>query len=384
MEAATGQLPWDGPEAFPEKPDDGAEYGYVLSDSHHGCSREILEERSAEVNAWGSPTVVRVWTPESPYLVLPEEVPWLHDAVRKRNRRTGLRGLIWSVVFLLVFSPLLLFADSKLFRIFLVFYYLPIFVSAAASVRAMFKSPSLKPEEVRREAEASRYEAWVVTRPITYTKWLCGFVVAAGVCQAAGLENSINAAGLVKDAVWRGQWWRLFTCSMLHVSFMHFWMNFLALRGLGRLVEAHASRWHLPVVFLVSVLTGSLASLLLLPSTTSAGASGGLMGLIGFLGAAGYRHREHLPRSFLRGILLNVLFVGLIGVVGFDFIDNAAHAGGLLGGAATGLVLVRGRAGAYGSEPPRWLRRAGVAALSLLLLVTATTIWAILKTTIRP
>lgn len=66
------------------------------------------------------------------------------------------------------------------------------------------------------------------------------------------------------------------------------------------------------------------------------------MGLVGALLVLGYRRRACLPAQFLKGMPLNIGFVGLIGFVGFDFIDNAAHLGGLGGGIIAGIRLVRG------------------------------------------
>jgi MYXO-CTERM domain-containing protein len=128
---------------------------------------------------------------------------------------------------------------------------------------------------------------------------------------------------------------------MLHVNFMHIWMNGLALLSLGRSMESVASRYHLCLTFLLSALCGSLFSLLLLPNTTSAGASGGLMGLIGFLAVLGHRRKENLPRGFFKSIVISICFMGVIGLVGFAIIDNAAHLGGLIAGAIYGAVMIR-------------------------------------------
>ena len=60
----------------------------------------------------------------------------------------------------------------------------------------------------------------------------------------------------------------------LHANFMHIWMNGQALIGLGRMIESLTYRAYLTIVFLPSAVCGSIFSLLLMPNSTSVGASG--------------------------------------------------------------------------------------------------------------
>jgi hypothetical protein len=75
----------------------------------------------------------------------------------------------------------------------------------------------------------------------------------------------------------------------------------------------------------------------------SAGASGALFGLVGVLFVFGIKFRHELPEGFKRAFgtgLLPIILINLfIGFVGRGFIDNAAHLGGLLSGAALALVV---------------------------------------------
>lgn len=362
----TNQRPWEVASGFEEKPDALGEYGYVSKGMEmHPCSLAFLIERCAYGSFWGNPPVLLVWTPETSRLVIPEEVPYLHDALRLRERRSAKSAIRWCLFFLaLIVIPALLFADSgRVIRFVLLFYALPLLVAIGASIHTLRQKIEFTREEIAQAVTATRYEAWLETHQLTYTKWLCGCFIALMVFEMPDPNEAIEAAGLVKPAVWRGEVWRLLTCSLLHVNFQHFWMNAFALVSLGRVVEVHAGRWHVPVVFLFSALTGSVFSLLLLPVTTSAGASGGLMGLIGMLLVLGYRRRASLPPRFLKGMLLNIGLVGLIGIVGFDIIDNAAHLGGLAGGIVAGLWLIRG--GEPDPTPTKRLTYAGDIALIL-------------------
>jgi membrane associated rhomboid family serine protease len=217
------------------------------------------------------------------------------------------------------------------------------------------------------------------TKPV-YTWVILFCLMAVGVCQPVfESKESIEAAGLVKGAVRQGEWWRLLTCAMLHVNFLHIWMNGNALFGLGRLMELVASRHHLCLVFILSALCGSCFSLLLLPNTTSAGASGGLMGLIGFLAVLGYLRKEKLPRKFFKSIVISICFVGVIGLVGFAVIDNAAHLGGLIAGAICGAVMIKGEGQEMPVKAGAAVKVFGVASLLAIAGISLFTILKILR-----
>jgi hypothetical protein len=149
-------------------------------------------------------------------------------------------------------------------------------------------------------------------------------------------------------------------------------MNFLALMGLGRIIEVFLHRSHLAIVFLFSVLAGSLCSVWMMPGKTSVGASGGLMGLIGLLVIAGWRRARWLPEKFLRGVLLSVALTAGIGLVGFEFIDNAAHFGGLLCGLILGLLLLGRGGNTHPLRPGGFVRALGLISMAVVVAGAAT------------
>jgi rhomboid protease GluP len=77
-------------------------------------------------------------------------------------------------------------------------------------------------------------------------------------------------------------------------------------------------------------------------TTTSVGASGAVFGVLGALLTSSFKYRTHLP-AYNRGRLWTGLGIFLVYslVRGFteQGIDNAAHVGGLVGGAVLGLLL---------------------------------------------
>lgn len=183
----------------------------------------------------------------------------------------------------------------------------------------------------------------------------------------------------MKSAVWDGEIWRLFTCVTLHVNFMHIWINGQALIGLGKMIESLTHPAYLGVVFLPSALCGSIFSLLLMPNATSVGASGGLMGLVGFLAVLGYRRKEVLPSGFLKSILMNICFMGVIGLFGFAIIDNAAHLGGLVAGVVCGRILIKKAEGGNLANASGLVRRLGLASLLAVAVISLFSIITILK-----
>jgi rhomboid protease GluP len=141
----------------------------------------------------------------------------------------------------------------------------------------------------------------------------------------------------------QGEWWRLFTSMFLHGGFAHVLLNGWALYQLGALFEMAVGSFRMLVVYVLTGLAGSLASLLWTQSL-SVGASGAIFGVLGALIAFLLRRRERLT-PFARSLLSQLVGWAAINVfIGFTvpMIDNAAHLGGCAAGFLLGLLL-RGR-----------------------------------------
>ncbi len=145
---------------------------------------------------------------------------------------------------------------------------------------------------------------------------------------------------LDKEAVADGEYWRLFTVTLLHGSLLHLFFNMYALYLAGPIVE----RWYGPVRFLLFYLAcaaaGSVASFVFGGDAPSVGASGAIFGLFGLLLAAGRVHHPVDRRS--RGLVGQLGMLIAINIV-FGFavtgIDNAAHLGGLAAGLWIGALV---------------------------------------------
>ncbi len=133
-----------------------------------------------------------------------------------------------------------------------------------------------------------------------------------------------------------GEYWRLFTVALVHGGLTHLFFNMFSLLVLGNPVEAAFGKARLLVIFLVSLLTGSLASIYLNSGPhVSVGASGAIFGLFGAFIA--------MRKIISEGVRDIYVIVGLNFALGFILggVDWRAHLGGLVGGYLTTAVLLR-------------------------------------------
>jgi membrane associated rhomboid family serine protease len=352
------ELPvWARPEAFPEAPRN-APWGWMDRKGRaYGCADAAALNDAVAKDREGA--IDLAWSPASRHLVVPEEIPEIAGALlkqRERNvrmdfedslRRFGFLtlaigafaiyqfytgwtrlppgGLIeksWFVLRLMKFSSSLGLGVIG----WLVFGFIP-FYQAWKRRRELGGWTSGR---IATLAPVYRFETWLAVQRAPFAMALLGVIGVVYFFQWLS-PNDIEAAGLVKSAYAQGEWWRLFTAPFLHGFLPHLLMNGAAMWYLGRRIEVLA-RWpHLPMVFLFAAWMGGEFSARMV-ETPSVGASGGIMGWLGFLLVFETLHGQLVPRKSRRRLLAGVLLTGLIGLIGYRFIDNAAHAGGLLAG----------------------------------------------------
>jgi rhomboid protease GluP len=143
---------------------------------------------------------------------------------------------------------------------------------------------------------------------------------------------------------WTGEEWRLLTSAFLHFGLIHIALNMFALYQAGGLVERLFGSTRFALIYLLSALSGSVASGWWDPLRNSAGASGAIFGVYGALLAFMVVRRADIPPSMFRGIRNSALAFCVYSLVigaAHPLIDNACHVGGLLGGLAAGVILAR-------------------------------------------
>lgn len=139
-----------------------------------------------------------------------------------------------------------------------------------------------------------------------------------------------------------GQWWRLLTCTFIHFGIIHVGFNMWILRDAGHLVERLVGNVGFLVLYVLSGLFGSLASVYYNPHVNSAGASGAVFGVFGALMGFIILRGDSVPKTVLSRLRSSGLtFVAINLAIGFSirWIDNAAHIGGLVAGFVCGVLM---------------------------------------------
>ncbi|WP_149086631.1 rhomboid family intramembrane serine protease [Pseudomonas prosekii] len=145
------------------------------------------------------------------------------------------------------------------------------------------------------------------------------------------------------DSLAAGQWWRLVTPMLLHFGFLHLAMNGMWYWELGRRIEARQGSINLIGLTLLYSLVSNYSQFYYSGATLFGGLSGVLYGLLGhcwIFQLLSPNPAYRLPRGVLVMMLiwLVVCMSGLISMIGFGEIANAAHVSGLLIGCFTGLL----------------------------------------------
>jgi rhomboid protease GluP len=134
------------------------------------------------------------------------------------------------------------------------------------------------------------------------------------------------------------QWYRLVTVALTHGGLLHLGFNMYALLVLGNPIEEAYGKNKFLIVFLASLIAGSLTSAYFASIySASVGASGAVFGLFGAMVVVGKRIGADI-RSIVVIIGLNFVFGFALGGV-----DWRAHLGGLIGGYVTSLLVLKNR-----------------------------------------
>ncbi len=402
---------WARQDAFPPAP---GGWGWIDSKrKSHAC--DSLESLAAAIRDDRDASVTLVWAPAHSRMMLPEELAGMGDALRTARARwsrddlddathrlrrfgmmlLGLSAYVFYGGFVLAgklaaqsgttveLSQRLKFAtravlDSTSCGLALLMFVIFAFIPWYQARKRRQELAGWTEGGMAELVPTLRFETWLDWQKAPLTKVFLGLIGLVAVAQilsglkAAGWSSLIHnwdgtaTAGLVKEHYFHGEWWRLFTAPFLHGNVVHFLMNAAALAYLGKRVEVFA-RWpHLPLVFLFAACVGGEASARFV-AAPSVGASGGLMGWLGFLLVFETLHARLVPRQARRRLAAGVLLTALIGLVGYRYIDNLAHAGGLLAGMLYAAIVFPASSSPVRPRSTITDRVAGVAALAVLI-----------------
>jgi membrane associated rhomboid family serine protease len=164
--------------------------------------------------------------------------------------------------------------------------------------------------------------------------WMAGGMSAMGADDEVLLGFGAKANQLINE---RHQYWRFVTSIFIHIGFLHIFFNMYALWIIGQEIERLYGSSRFVIIYLLCGVAGSYASYRFNPAAVSAGASGAIFGLFGVMATFAFRYRKELPAGLASEIKRRILPVIIINLaIGFSIrvVDNAAHIGGLVVGAA--------------------------------------------------
>jgi membrane associated rhomboid family serine protease len=250
-------------------------------------------------------------------------------------------------------------------------------VTGDANDRVLQSADSARPPPVERpvpqpeQPEAPTVFARVRAAPITFAILAINIAVFVyAEYYGGGTSNPgtlLRFGALEPWHVWVGEYWRLVTCMFLHGGLVHIALNTYMSIGWSTALERVLGRKRFLLLYLLSGIGGSSMSLisgLLFHPHVSVGASGAIFGVIG--ATLAIRRRQFADNaSFIadRGVRSIAIQFGLLTLVGLTVLplDNAAHVGGLVVGAALGTLFT--------SRAPRngWLALGAVFGVLLLL-----------------
>ena len=164
--------------------------------------------------------------------------------------------------------------------------------------------------------------------------------------------------------------WRVFTSMFIHIGIIHVGLNMWVLWDAGHLVERLVGNAGFLVLYVISGVFGSVASVYWNNNVLSAGASGAVFGVFGALMGFIMLRGDSIPKSILGPLRSSgFAFLGYNLIFGFaiKWIDNAAHIGGLVAGFVCGVLMSHSLARTTKtSRAVRVLLTAAVGALALL------------------
>lgn len=161
---------------------------------------------------------------------------------------------------------------------------------------------------------------------------------------ANNVDVLVEFGAMQADLIVAGEYWRLFTATLLHADLIHLGLNCVALLIFGHQLEPLFGRTRFLLVYLLAGLGGSVASyafnISLTPNSIGVGASGAIFGILGGLVAFLALNRDRLGamgRQHLTALLV-IAAINLAFGLTFAGVDNYAHGGGFVAGLLIGLA----------------------------------------------
>lgn len=200
----------------------------------------------------------------------------------------------------------------------------------------------------------SRFPHWIARRIPWFTLTLSGVLVTRFLAELRSATDylepyapghfSLLAAGASSRAqvLQHGEWWRLFTATMLHGSPAHLIGNLITFLTVGVLLEPMVGIGWFSAIYFSGGFVGALASMMLNGADTlSVGASGAIMATLAALFTLSFHAGAPRPR-LMRRVAGGSLIPALMPAVahGGTVVDVNAHLGGCLAGVCLAFIML--------------------------------------------
>jgi membrane associated rhomboid family serine protease len=178
------------------------------------------------------------------------------------------------------------------------------------------------------------------------TKIIIGVTVAAFVviglrdARFDGRGQTTFDLGLFGPFVKQGEWYRIFTVSLVHEGVAHILFNMLLLWIVGQILEPGAGPLRFGLLYVVSVAAGSAGALLVDPHVFSVGASGGVFGVAAAATIVMQRQGVRFWDTGFGPLLLFNLFLDYFVLTN---VSISAHVGGAIGGLLAAEAMMQAR-----------------------------------------
>lgn len=187
-------------------------------------------------------------------------------------------------------------------------------------------------------------KGFIKNSPVTFT-FLLIIIVYFMVITLNGGTNDIETlvrfgAFFPPFIIKYNQYYRFITAIFIHIGISHLFFNGYALYVFGTQIERLLGKGKYILFFLLTGLTGNLATYIFNPMSVSAGASGSLFGIFGAFLYLIHRHKEIITSEGRKSII-SLLGVNLVITFLVPSVSITAHLGGLVAGYILSYIFIK-------------------------------------------
>ncbi len=188
--------------------------------------------------------------------------------------------------------------------------------------------------------------------------------LGGGIGSSRGVSQAQFDLGLNRELLRSTHhWYQLVTSGFLHFGILHIALNMYLLYLLGQLLERSLGRTRFALLYIASLLGGSLGVLIINQNAIAGGASGAVFGLMGAAAVAMHRQGINILQTGIgRTLVLNLVLTFLI-----SGISIGGHLGGIVAGGLCSLAMMAPK----WKPVPKWATYAAPVVVGLVAVVVS-------------